>query len=231
VTIRPIIFSAPMVLALLDGKTQTRRIIPEQSLRIDIASETAEDLVLQGWHGFSHGDALCAARLPYAVGDLLWVREACRAEELRSGADGIRTRADHAWRGIPCTREAGEAWLALYTYRGHSGSPVGPWVPPIHMPRSASRLTLRVTDVRVQRLQEISEEDAAAEGLWYCDDGPGAGFWYSGPDMAGHVWGDGSVECFSRLWNEIHGPDAWASNPWVAAISFDVIRANVDEVA
>lgn len=95
------------------------------------------------------------------------------------------------------------------------------WRPSIHMPRWASRLTLRITDVRVQRLQEISEADARAEGapleLRLLDSVRlGA--------TASHTGG------FERLWESIHGPDSWASNPWVWCLSFRVIHKNIDEV-
>jgi hypothetical protein len=101
--------------------------------------------------------------------------------------------------------------------------------PSIFMPRTRSRLTLIVTDVRVQRLQDISEEDAEAEGLWYCPEGDGAGFWFSGPEMTEkHVWGEGSVECYARLWDHINGKGAWDANPWVAAYTFEVHKCNID---
>ena len=79
------------------------------------------------------------------------------------------------------------------------------------MPREFSRLTLTVTDVRVQRLQDISREDVIAEGIADLDD-----------VVAG--W----HEPYARLWNTLHGADAWDANPWVAAISFTVHHANIN---
>jgi hypothetical protein len=97
-----------------------------------------------------------------------------------------------------------------------SPSETARWTPSIHMPRWASRLTLRITDVRVQRLQEISEADARAEGapleLRLLDSVRlGA--------TASHTGG------FERLWESIHGPDSWAANPWVWVIEFRRIEA------
>lgn len=95
-----------------------------------------------------------------------------------------------------------------------------PWKPSIHMPRRASRLTLRITNVRVERLQEISEEDAKAEG---CDnsksDAAVAAGWYEKPCRA-----------FQRLWEQTYGSDSWTANPWVWVIEFEVIHASVDTV-
>lgn len=90
-----------------------------------------------------------------------------------------------------------------------------PWKPSIHMPRWANRITLTVTDVRVQRLQDIRENDAMAEGAPPVLVPPDGG---SCPH----------VEGFRDIWNTIHGPEAWDANPWVAAISFTVQHGNID---
>ena len=82
------------------------------------------------------------------------------------------------------------------------------------MPRWASRLTLIVEAVKVERLQDISEEDARAEG---CADAPG-------------TFSPSAIGVFANLWRNLHGPDAWSENPWVAAIRFRVIRTNIDAI-
>ena len=109
------------------------------------------------------------------------------------------------------------------------GNPTeGDWTKPkpsIHMPRWASRLTLTVSDVRVQRLQDCSDDDAAAEGLTYLDDGPGAGFWIVDGTP---VCSAGSVEAYAQLWNHINGDGAWEANPWIVAITFTVEKRNID---
>jgi len=207
-TDKPIIFSAAMVQALLDGrKTQTRRLLkPQPELSRVIPLDQA------GWFGDEEGEV--KFKTPIATGDRLYVRETCRATELKDGNDGIEYMADNVWREIANTQEAADRWGQVYHY-GKTGPKgrIGQTVPAIHMPRWASRLTLTVTDVRVQRLQEISTDDAIAEGRSS-----------GGEFLSGRRW-------FRDLWNSLHGPDAWDANPWVAAYTFTVQRGNIDEVA
>src|SRR5690606_30206629 len=107
----------------------------------------------------------------------------------------------------------------------------------IHMPRWASRLTLHVPEVRVQRLQEISEADAIAEGVEQqvveCADGVERNLWFGTP----HVGGESPVNAYADLWDSInnpHGycaedqPNGWEANPWVVALTFTVEHANID---
>jgi hypothetical protein len=211
---RPIIFSAPMIRALLDGrKTQTRRIIkPSPEFCGGGRSRDPQnwnDPDAWGWENYDEGcwDLLSegyTGRPFYAPGDRLWVKEAwrfdvewddCPPREF-DGADAIHYDAD------------GSQDTSLW------GDPFRPGRlrSPIHMPRWASRLTLLVTDVRVQRVQEISRGDAMEEGCPFANmaDGPNPRDWYR------------------DLWNSIHGTDAWDRNPWVAAISFKAHRCNID---
>jgi hypothetical protein len=192
--LRPILFSTPMVRALLDGrKTMMRTVLkPHPAFQGGIASGVLstgmwaiypEDL---GGPGGAFGRT-------FAKGDLLWVKETWREGE-QYVPESIFYFADAPW---------------------HEGAG---WRPSIHMPRRFSRLTLRVTNVRVQRLQDISEDDAMAEGADLVLLPPDGG---SSP----------CTEGFRALWTRINGPGSWESNPWVAAITFDVIRANVDAVA
>lgn len=191
---RPIIFSAPMVRALLAGrKAQTRRAIKPPT-----KMPTDADIVLSGtawsWRLGTRGGSIPT---PYAPGDRLWVREAI---DRASVPGDVHYRADY------------------------EGDPTGlGWTPSIHMPRWASRLTLTITDVRVQRLQDISEEDARGEGCALTD----AGVWNADPTRP-QMAGCDARGAFYCLWNSIHGPDAWDANPWVAAIGFIVHRQNID---
>jgi hypothetical protein len=178
---RPILFSGPMVRAILDGsKTQTRRVAKEFDEMPNL------DGILQRFphqNGCRHG----------SPGDRLWVRETFAMNEAKAGPPVVY-RADH-----------GEA-QSVFVERPHSAEwdvVVTRWRPSIFMPRAASRILLEITDVRVQRLQEISEEDARAEG---CEP-----FAYP-------------RDRFQGLWDTIHGSGAWHANPWVWAITFRRIQ-------
>lgn len=188
---RPIIFSAEMVRAILAGrKTQTRRIVKP----LHMATVDAEQFPIL---------ALC----PYgSPGGRLWVKETCRAEAIDDeGLCGVRYVADGQFMPIANTREASDRWVQLYWYRGMEGATV----PSIHMPRWASRITLEITDVRVERLQDISGMDAKREGVSVPAYAP-----EDGADL------DYARRGFRRLWEEIHGGGAWEKNPWVWVIEF-----------
>jgi hypothetical protein len=135
------------------------------------------------------------------------VRETCWAESTFDG-DGVRYPADHVWRIIENTQEASEAWCKLARYGGDAAldneTNIGKRVPSIHMPRWASRITLRITDIGAQRLQDISEDDARAEGA------------RQRPSSA--------KDSFQCIWNSINGPGAWDENPWVWVISFERVK-------
>lgn len=218
-TVRPILFSGPMIKALLDGrKSQTRRVLkpqpPEGFAFLGIYSPrlTAvfEDLSLDARKDH-------AVRLPYAPGDLLWCRESLQAESNDQGHRWITYRAD---RSLPVSGHIRWDWQR-------------DTLPSIHMPRWASRLTLRVIGVRVERLQDISEADAIAEGCWPYFDGENPELV---PTPDGHDDIEmfplrGPIDDFHRLWDSLNARRApWDSNPWVAAASFSVIKANVDQV-
>ena len=202
-TDRPILFSAPMVRALLDGwKTQTRRVL---TAYCDEAPAFVEDGVVT---------ALDENDRPYrwpkkpAVGDRLWVRESFNHafrlddDECPEGEEQVFYRAD----GQPFDR-----YLCPKTDRWLDGMP---WKPSIHMPRLASRLTLIVESVKVERLQDISRGDAMAEGCPF-------------PNIAK---GDDPRRWFGDLWNSINGAGSWQANPWVVAIGFRVIRESIDRI-
>ena len=185
-TDKPIIFSAQMVRALLEGrKTQTRRVLKPQPVPY-----------------------LSWPRLRYAHGDRLWVKE---AHYLTDDGD-----SEYAVYSEDQTAVAEHLESMARLQRSH---PQVNWSkhlrlrPSIHMPRWASRLTLTVTDVRVQRLWEISEADAVAEGF------------------ASHPPGRSAQIQFHAIWNSLHGPAAWDANPWVWVKTFDVHLGNIDSIA
>ena len=194
-TDRPIIFSGAMVRALLEGrKTQARRVLKGKSGIL-----AARNVLRRGahWPGIEY-DRSWPLRLPYATGDRLWVREAFSRDGQSDGECLYRATVDD---------DTGYYAEEIAEIR---------WLPPIHMPRWASRLTLIVTDARAQRLQKISQEDAEAEGVeWFKPNG-------EQPQFCNYR------DAFLTLWNSLHGPDAWAANPWVVALTFRVIRANID---
>jgi hypothetical protein len=104
-----------------------------------------------------------------------------------------------------------------------------PWRPSIHMPRFASRITLVVTAVKVERLQDISEADAVAEGIERMDE-PVRDCWFRDPTFEDGAYVPTAVMGFEFLWRHLHDDDAWTANPLVVAVSFTVHRANIDSM-
>jgi hypothetical protein len=219
-TDKPIIFSGPMVRALLEGrKTQTRRALkikghkgffqfgPSDTKGYDWTFRRADHV----WEDYEHDKLL--SMLPVQIGDRLWVREAITRAETDQGEGYMTYAADHK-----------EVWPLTRWYHKRNK------LPSIHMPRWASRLTLTATDVRVQRLNEISEADAIAEGCrpFWDKDNPHT---YIGPNGSETEMMPlkGPIDDFRNLWNSINGPDAWEANPWVAAYTFTVGRRNIDQ--
>ena len=197
---RPITFSAPMVRALLDGtKTQTRRVLKPPYGMLEYSRDGT-------WR------PICTK---FFKGDRLWVKENFCFD----------AQMDH----VPPSK------MSIYEPRGF---PANNWIiepaammvragrvrPSIHMPRWASRLTLIVTDVRVQRLQEISASDTIAEGVQCetCEAMAASACNRQGCFASRHA--------FCAIWAAINGHDAWDANPWVAAVSFTVHHCNIDKI-
>lgn len=231
---RPILFSGPMVRALLDGrKCQTRRAIKPQPV-IDGGWEGPP-----GWALFwkENEDGLSPEELarlcPYGQpGDLLWVRETFSTGWNLNPHTDKPIDEDSEGRPVPihafyrATEPENFRWLGDY---GNLTENI-PWKPSIHMPRWASRLTLELTEVRVERLQDISEADAIAEGCnagWLGDALPdtpiGGGFTISSPGTYASAAGQ-----YQILWNSINGPDSWDADPWVWVLGFRGHQQNVD---
>ena len=210
-TERPILFSGPMVRAILDGhKTQTRRVISTQpdaeGWRTDGHGAWYPYTETSGTWGIGvPGDLISC---PYgAPGDRLWVRETWSpwsgVVDCGEAAKLRDARAQMPWACI--LYGADRAWS-----KQQPADNGGKWRPSIHMPRWASRLTLAVTAVRVERLQAITEEDALAEGVSpapFCKSGRPPGLEH--------------VEAYEDLWTAINGKRApWARNPWVWVVEF-----------
>lgn len=197
VVTRPILFSGPMVMAIREGrKTQTRRVVrPQPEEGWSILPDVSGGWCAMRTRAVSHYPvAVADIHCPYGQpGDRLWVRETFRVEGC---GDPACTNCDlngceHAVYRADCDHEC-----------NHDKSTK--WKPSIFMPRWASRITLEVKAVRVERLQEITEKDALAEGA--------------------HPGGFASrraVPFFQQLWDTINGKKhPWASNPWVWVVSF-----------
>lgn len=240
---RPILFSAPMVLALLDGtKTQTRRIVkPQDSVEFDPDLQ-ASPIYLHSATCPGYCDYGCPV-LPCPFGgpgDRLWVRETWRSwNETCSDDhddDPCEPHCNQTYVAYAATPRRGfrpKPDGASITYLDES-SPLeqnpkvlGPWKPSIHMPRWASRITLEVTGVRVERLCSISEADAKAEGadrdftpvLEDDREDPREVGYPSASDLA-HAEATKHRRFFQSLWESINGAGSWNANPWVWAISF-----------
>lgn len=219
---RPILFSGPMVRALLAGtKTQTRRICKPQP--IDVVGSRRRRMYRdedfkKSWQtipGCLEGDGFvdCPHGQP---GDRMWVRENFAFAGLFD--TWKPSQFDSVW--SKHQKDEGLLW-----YSADGDQPAGPtigermngrgrWRPSIHMPRWVSRITQEITGVRSERLQKISPSDAAAEGLsfgssrmdqWHVD---------------GKCSSGDSVHCYAKLWESINGPGSWAANPWVWVIEF-----------
>ena len=240
---QPILFSAPMVRAILDGrKTMTRRVVkPQPNWSGKIACEWYEPTVVRRGveepgpqvFGFANEDE--GWKCPYgSPGDRLWLRETFRPILSGWNQGGVDYRADDP-----------------------SASGIGfiPWKPSIHMPRWASRITLQVEAVRVERLQEIAGQDARAEGCepdWEsfeeatCDkegwDEPEEfdeeceveGDWvnYGRRLVETHEHKEWELDrinyalrlAFRNLWESINGPESWDANPFVWVVTFGVVK-------
>lgn len=187
---RPISFKGEMVRAILDNrKTMTRRIINPQPLWVADPSVPFKT---------KDADPKGVVRCPYGKpGDRLWVRETWRqGYEPTSFSKGIVYRADHA------------KAIGMDEYSGRHK-----WKPSIYMPRWASRITLEITNVRVERLQDISEEDAKSEGIEKSDRFENTFMTPAGDYASAKI-------AFMRLWESINGSRSWNENPWVWVVEF-----------
>lgn len=183
---KPILFSTPMVQAIFDDrKTQTRRIIKPQP---------KDDLSFLGWKlpeyvqvAFGRGvktDSL--HKFPFGqVGDVLWVRETWQNSENN----------------------------VYYHYKADFTEPGKGWKPSIFMPKDAARIWLKITDVRVERLNDISAEDSQKEGIT----------WNQGEEWEAKYQNAYSYK-FKMLWDSINGEESWNANPWVWVIEFERIE-------
>lgn len=239
---RPILFSAPMVRALLDGsKTQTRRVVKwhgvEPGLNLQFSGLSVErsgsNFVLSSPTRDSHAYRSVPQPCPYGMpGDRLWVRETFAIESTQDyeGDPGIdvplgpvKVFEDGGYRLIPRYR-ASEPDTQLMVAPSEKDDIGMRWTPSIHMPRWASRINLEITGVRVERLQDISEADARAEGARECDPISGREVLLAGPSQRGSF-----VLHYRDIWEQINGAGSWAENPWAWVIEFKIIAKAMGE--
>lgn len=225
---RPILFSGEMVRALLSErspKTQTRRACKpvrgfDHMNNLKHGMPYAADPWAAWWHGPDTDRVGCLQDCPYGKpGDRLWVRESWQYYDWNGeGEPCIRYSADNAtaWPEPGVDEWADrllDIWAALSlpeNYNIDNRASDRTWRPSIHMPRWASRITLEITDVRVERLQAISEADAKAEG--------------ADAVIVGGIRGASYREGYAQLWESIYGPGSWEANTYVWAISFNRIK-------
>ncbi|HGW1780654.1 TPA: hypothetical protein ACNMRI_002343 [Klebsiella pneumoniae] len=220
---RGMIFNGEMVRALLSGrKTQTRRIIKDCTVGRDQISKFIQ--IEKKFIGCYPEDVpeLIRECCPYGIpGDRIWVREAFR---VHSRATDVATLVYKASERNSWTEQTHRVPVAV------CNKPATPekWTPSLHMPRWASRILLEITDVRVERLNAISPEDAESEGLERTNftgfgDEPGLPS-YPEPDVyfdpLKKQWKEYPPEAFAGLWESIYGKGSWQANPWVWVIEF-----------
>lgn len=225
-----------MVRALLEGrKTQTRRVVKLKHLDISEVGAIHPDGSGRGWIAWQPGMGVTAEftkeaypgnrgfACPYGAGsDVLWVRETFGIIQPTHATPGGKP-----YDGSFVYRADGDdnpSWAeGTFEFSG--------WKPSIHMPKSACRIFLQITDIRVERLQDISEADAKAEGVLMTNSGDSGigGVWYKDylTDARGYGHPDhdfpivsSPIESFASLWKKINGAESWEGDPWVWAITF-----------
>lgn len=207
---RPILFSAPMVRAILAGnKTQTRRGVKEP-ISGWLNNANGSYKVMDG-QVFNYSFDQHLGNCPYGKpGDRLWVKESFWGCDAPGWGDQPCVVYDDEWHGKEYRPAAVRPWARKFGR-----------IPSIHMPRDCSRITLEITGVRVERLNDISEDDVDAE--CFGGDYPTRVL----PDLfPGHPddWSHLSMEqCFQRLWESINGPGSWDANPWVWVVEFEQV--------
>lgn len=217
---KPILFSTPMVQAILDGrKTQTRRIIDKDGWVNAITELEPVAIAAAGYNP------------KYQTSDIIWVRETWRmtgwneTEMLIEYKDGISSWAeikDLMWLSKQVEKLAAKGYLRSNheTERFDVVKEI-PWKPSIFMPKEACRMFLKVTDVRVERLQDISEDDAIAEGIEEVRPAP---FLIRYKNYLENGYLDSPIESFKTLWQSINGKESWKRNPWVWVYEFEKIE-------
>ncbi len=206
---RPILFNTEMVKSILEGrKTQTRRIL---NCDHPVVTGFVPNGIYGYWKGTAKSDAVIqqyistfpfTIKCPFGlVGDRLWVRETFRLFD--------SDECPHA--DFPC---GCPSWGTPLYRASHDCFDGEKWTPSIHMPRSASRILLEITNLRIERLNDISSDDAKAEGFDYS----------THPSSIEMGYAIGAKTNFRFTWEQIYGQNAWNKNPWVWVVEFRLIE-------
>lgn len=215
-TERPILFSGPMVRAILEGrKSQTRRVLKNPEYYGCPTGDCPHQ------YGHECDAAMQVHALPdvrIKVGDTLWVRESWYCDDYRVQRGPYLQPDD-----MDLDQARADGILIYAADKLHPYEQEQPiWKPSIHMPRWASRITLKVTDVRVERLQDISEADAIAEGIVRYEPTLEDAAEYAATE--GQMIENNPRQAFRDLWTSINGQASWDANPWVVAYSFERVK-------
>lgn len=245
---KPILFSTPMVQSILAGrKTQTRRIIKSnhesglfQVCFDNIGNITSIDSLDWDEATLNTSNDILPKYLP---DDILWVRETWQhfdvKEEWSESLENYEFFVGYTYKASNDLRPIGVSveehhgnwvktidekfWIIEDTIETESDEGRDVWYPSIHMPKAAARIFLKVTDVRCERLNDISEEDAIAEGILKIADYGTTGFLHYGrPDEA--LSDIDAVFSYETLWEKINGKNSWSLNPWVWVYTFEKIE-------
>ena len=211
---KPILFSTEMVQAILEGrKTQTRRLHGLDEIKKNPNDWTFYYFSKDDKRTFAHFRKQEDNKIksifgtsPYQIGDILWVRETWQT----------------TW------NENKKSWDIIYKADGGywiDDDGIMKWKPSIYMPKKAARIFLEVTNVRVERLQDITEEDAIAEGIERVSIAP---FVHRFKNYLCNNKFIGPKESFKTLWMKINGIDSWKANPWVWVYEFKVVEKPKD---
>lgn len=225
---RPIIFSASMVRAILDGrKTVTRRVValPEfcGSDTPGYAFTFRDRRML--WQEYRAIDFYNSRWSRYGQpGDGLWVKEGWQhaRQQYCQCPQASEAQPCDAWsEGLGCVQQRG---AVVYRADGEDGAPR--WRSPIYMPRWASRIDLRVVSVRVERLHEITDEDARREGVRELrQQGCASSGWWTAVPEGGRLYrARDPVAAFRNIWINMHAPSVWTHNPWVWRVEFSRVE-------
>lgn len=213
---KPMLFSAPMVLALDAGtKTMTRRLFKKPVRDPNFGCELAACEI-----GDQAGELA-----PHPVGSLIWVKETWKCHCV-ADHEGVLTEPHHIGTCIKYKADGAmikpDRWNEEEGFWCEAHDAETKWRPSIFMPRWASRISLRVTGCRVERLQSITEADAVAEGMQFHDGGDIGHSGWRHDRSHGFVYPT-AVAAFQWLWETVHGAGAWDANPFVFAYTFEKV--------